>query len=183
MNTKNIEIHVRKILEAIGENPDREGLRNTPQRVAESFKELLSGYSEDPKNVITVFNQQYDEMVIVNDVDFYSLCEHHLLPFWGMAHVGYLPDGKIVGLSKIPRIVDIFARRLQVQERLTQEIADTLMELLAPKGVGVVLKAEHLCMKCRGVKKQNAKAITSAFRGEFKENSKTRNEFLQLITS
>ncbi|MFH1012710.1 MAG: GTP cyclohydrolase I FolE, partial [Candidatus Peregrinibacteria bacterium] len=170
------------LLKEIGEDPTREGLHGTPERVAKSYGKLFGGYSEDPKKLIKVFNNEgYDEMVIAKDIDFYSTCEHHLLPFTGKAYIGYIPNDKIIGLSKLPRMVEIFARRLQNQERLTKQIAETLSDLLKPKGVGVVLKAEHLCMKARGVEKQNAIITTSSFTGLFLKNTNTRAEFLQLI--
>ena len=182
MNQKQIAKLIAQLLEALGENPKREGLAGTPERVAKSYEKLLGGYHENPKKLITVFdNEGYDEMVIARDIDFYSTCEHHLLPFFGKAYVGYLPNDKIIGLSKLPRMVEIFSRRLQNQERLTKQIADTLNELLQPKGVGLVLKAEHLCMKARGVEKQNCVITTSAFTGLFLKNTNTRSEFLDLI--
>jgi len=173
---------VKELLQEIGEDATREGLAETPERVAKSFEKLYEGYREDPKKVITVFdNEGYDEMVIAKDIDFYSVCEHHMLPFFGKAYIGYIPDNKIIGLSKLPRMIDVFSRRLQNQERLTKQIADTLMELLKPKGVGVVIKAEHLCMKARGVEKQNCEINTSSFTGLFLKNVNTRTEFLDLI--
>lgn len=182
MNHESIEVLVRKLLEEIGEDTGREGLIDTPKRVAKSYKKLFGGYEEDPKEVITVFdNEGYDEMIIAKDIDFYSTCEHHMLPFIGRAYVGYIPDDKIIGLSKLPRLVEIFSRRLQNQERLTKQIADTINELLKPRGVGVVLRAEHLCMKARGVEKQNCEISTSSFTGLFIKNQNTRAEFLNLI--
>ncbi len=174
---------IREILEHVGDDPNREGLRATPARVHRSLHYLTRGYRMDPVEVIgqAIFKENYDEMVLVREIDFYSLCEHHLLPFYGKAHVAYVPDGKIVGLSKIPRLVDLFARRLQVQERLTQQIAETLMEQLAPQGVGVVVEGFHMCMAMRGVEKQNAWMTTSAMRGIFESNARTREEFLMLI--
>lgn len=173
---------IEALIKAMGEDPKREGLRETPARVAKSYKKLFGGYTENPKKLLTVFNNEgYDEMVIARDIDFYSTCEHHFLPFIGKAYIGYLPKDKIIGLSKMPRMVEIFSRRLQNQERLTKQIADTLNELLHPKGVGVVLKAEHLCMKARGVEKQNCVITTSAFTGLFLKNTNTRTEFLNLI--
>ncbi len=176
---------IREILEHVGEDPDREGLRDTPDRVHRSLHYLTRGYRMDPVEVIgkAIFKENYDEMVLVRDIDFYSLCEHHMLPFYGKAHVAYVPNGKIVGLSKIPRLVDVFARRLQVQERLTQQIAETLMEQLAPQGVGVVVEGFHMCMAMRGVEKQNAWMTTSAMRGIFESQARTREEFLMLIRS
>jgi GTP cyclohydrolase IA len=178
-----LEETVRRQIELIGEDPKREGLRRTPLRVAEAYKFLTQGYSLDPKRVLNdaLFESTSDEMVIVKDIDFYSLCEHHMLPFFGKCHVAYLPTKKIVGLSKIPRLVDIFARRLQVQERMTQEIAFTLMDLIKAEGVGVVVEAQHLCMMMRGVEKQNSFAITSAMLGSFRDDARTRSEFLELI--
>jgi GTP cyclohydrolase IA len=176
---------VRAMLVEMGENPSREGLVKTPQRVANSLKFLTKGYSEDIKKILNgaVFKEAYNEMVIVKDIDFFSLCEHHLLPFYGKIHVAYIPKGKIVGLSKIPRLVEMFSRRLQVQERLTQEIADTLFDALRPEGVGVVCEARHMCMMMRGVEKQNSLATTSAMLGVFQNNHKTRSEFLSLIAA
>jgi GTP cyclohydrolase I len=181
--TGKIAQHYREILALIGENPDREMLRQTPERVAESLKFLTTGYYRNLDEVIGdgIFEDTCDEMILIRDIELYSLCEHHLLPFYGKAHVGYIPNGKIIGLSKIPGIIDVFARRLQVQERLTNQIADTLQAVLKPRGVGVVIEAYHLCMMMRGVQKQNSKAITSAMRGGFKRYSKTRMEFLRLI--
>ena len=177
-----IEDHVLEIIKSIGEDPDREGLKHTPGRVAKAYGDMFAGYEQDPKEIMTVFDdEKYDEMIVVKDIEFYSHCEHHMLPFFGKAHVGYIPNGKIVGLSKIPRIVDIFAKRLQNQERLTQQIAACLKEMLDPKGVGVVLEAQHLCMMSRGVQKQGSSATTSAMLGLFKERDNTRAEFLSLI--
>jgi len=182
MNQENIAKLVKQLLAEIGEDASREGLVETPERVARSFAKLYEGYNEDPKNIITVFdNEGYNEMLIAKEIDFYSMCEHHMLPFFGKAYVGYIPSDKIIGLSKIPRIVDIFARRLQNQERLTKQVADTLNDLLGPHGVGVVIKAEHLCMKARGVEKQNCEITTSSFTGLFIKDDRTRSEFLQLI--
>ncbi len=180
-----IETQIRILLEEIGENPEREGLLKTPHRVAKAYEFLTKGYRQDVKSVINgaIFEEKYDEMVIVKDVDFFSMCEHHMLPFFGKVHIAYIPNGKIVGLSKIPRIVDIFARRLQVQERMTQEIADTLDKFLQPKGVGVVSEARHMCMMMRGVEKQNSVATASAMHGLFKEDARTRGEFLNLIST
>jgi GTP cyclohydrolase I len=174
---------MRDILEAIGEDPTRQGLVNTPGRVARMYQELTAGYHVDPVHLINgaVFDVHYDEMVIVRDIDFYSLCEHHLLPFLGQAHVAYIPDGKVIGLSKIPRIVEMFARRLQLQERFTQQIAEFLDETLHPLGVAVVAKGLHMCSAMRGIKKANARMVTSAMLGTFKENSVTREEFFQHI--
>jgi GTP cyclohydrolase I len=174
---------VRDLLAAIGENPDREGLKRTPERVASMFEFLTKGYDEDVEHVLNgaVFTERYSEMVIVKDIDFFSLCEHHLVPFYGRCHIAYIPNGKIVGLSKLPRLVEMFSRRLQVQERLTQQIAETLFQELKPDGVGVVMEARHLCMMMRGVEKQNSVATTSAMLGSFRDDVKTRNEFLTLI--
>jgi len=172
-----------EFLSAVGENPEREGLKNTPARVARMYGELLSGYTMDPAKIINgaLFNINYDEMVLVRDIEFYSLCEHHMLPFLGRAHVAYMPDGKVIGLSKIPRIVDLFSRRLQVQERMTRQIANELQELLAPKGVAVVVEGLHLCMMMRGVQKHDARMTTSAMHGAFRTNLATRQEFLDNI--
>ena len=169
----------------MGEDPNREGLVKTPDRVARMYDELLSGYRADPAKVINdaLFEVDYDDMVIVKNIEFASLCEHHVLPFLGVCHVGYLPAGKIVGLSKVARLVDVFARRLQVQERLTSEIADAVQEAVQPRGVGVVIEAYHLCMMMRGVEKQNSKTITSALLGSFRDDAKTRDEFLRLAHS
>jgi GTP cyclohydrolase I len=173
---------VRDLLVAIGEDPDREGLRDTPRRIAAMYNELFDGLHKDPVEVLSVgFEEGHDEMVILREIPFYSMCEHHFMPFHGEAHVGYLPDGRIVGLSKIARAVDIFARRPQVQERLTGQIADCIDEVLGAKGVGVVIEAEHLCMTARGVRKPGSKMVTSAMRGKFREDSNTRQEFLDLI--
>lgn len=174
-----IEAAVRETLQHVGEDPDREGLLRTPERVARMYDELTAGYHIDPIKLINdaVFDVDYDEMVIVKDIDFYSLCEHHMLPFFGRAHIAYIPDGKVVGLSKIPRIVEMFARRLQVQERMTRQIADFIQEVLHPKGVAVVIEASHMCSMMRGVKKANATMATSTMLGSFKDNSITRAEF------
>ena len=174
---------IKKILQEIGEDPDREGLLKTPERVEKAYEFLTRGYKLDPCEIINsaLFNEGYDEMVLVRDIELYSLCEHHLLPFYGKCHVAYMPNGMIVGLSKIPRIVDVFARRLQVQERLTNQIADVLMDCLKPQGAAVVIEARHLCMMMRGVEKQNTVVSTSALRGVFRDNLSTREEFMQLI--
>jgi GTP cyclohydrolase I len=179
-----VECAVRTILEAIGEDPDREGLAKTPSRVARMYGELTAGYHVDPVKLINnaVFEVDYDEMVIVRDIDFYSLCEHHMLPFIGRCHVGYIPRGRVIGLSKIPRIVEMFARRLQLQERMTQEIANFLNETLHPLGVAVVAEGVHMCSAMRGVKKANARMVTSAMLGIFKSRDSTRNEFLNNIS-
>lgn len=175
---------VREILESIGEDPKREGLLKTPERVAKAYGELLSGYRTDPIDLLNeaIFDVSYDEMVIVRDIEFYSLCEHHMLPFLGRAHVAYLPKGKVIGLSKIPRIVDMFARRLQVQERMTRQIADLVDELLHPKGVAVVVEGLHLCSVMRGVRKHDARMTTSSMSGAFRTNLPTRQEFLDNIS-
>jgi GTP cyclohydrolase IA len=174
---------IRRQLELIGEDPGREGLVRTPVRVAEAFAFLTGGYQQCPKKVLNdaLFEATSDEMIIVKDIDFYSLCEHHMLPFFGRCHIAYLPTKKIVGLSKIPRLVEVYARRLQVQERMTQEIANTLMELIRAEGVGVVIEAQHLCMMMRGVEKQNSYAVTSAMLGSFRDDARTRSEFLELL--
>ncbi len=176
---------IRKMLVELGENPDREGLRRTPERVKESLEFLTSGYKEDVEKVLdgAVFEEEYDEMVIAKNISLYSLCEHHLLPFYGECHVAYIPKGKIIGISKIPRVVQIFSRRLQVQERLTTQIAKTLMEHLKPYGVAVTIEATHLCMAMRGVRKRDARIITSAMLGAFRTDPKTRMEYLELIKS
>jgi GTP cyclohydrolase IA len=180
-----LEKTIGDLLSQIGEDPGREGLLRTPHRVAEMYRFLTEGYRKDIQTVLNkaVFKEKYDEMVIVKDIDFFSLCEHHLVPFYGRAHVAYIPNGRIVGLSKIPRIVEVFSRRLQVQERLTKQIADTLFEALEPDGVAVVIQARHLCMMMRGVEKQNSVAITSAMLGSFRDDERTRNEFLKLINT
>jgi GTP cyclohydrolase IA len=174
---------IERQLEEIGENPAREGLLRTPERVATSLRWLTGGYELDAKDVIgdALFEEAHDSMVLVRDVELYSLCEHHMLPFFGKAHVAYIPNGRILGLSKIPRVVDVFARRLQVQERLTEQIADALMRTLEPRGVGVVIEAQHLCMMMRGVEKQNSSTVTSALRGVFQDCPMTRAEFLGLV--
>lgn len=174
---------VRSLLKALGEDPDREGLVNTPKRVEKAMTFLTSGYDTDIDQVINnaLFTVEYSEMVVVKDIDFYSLCEHHLLPFFGKCHVAYLPSNKVIGLSKIPRIVEIFARRLQVQERLTSQIAEAIKDKIAPLGVAVVIEATHLCMSMRGVEKQNSSAITSSMLGTFRSDARTRMEFLELI--
>ena len=179
-----IEGAVSGILKAIGEDPEREGLLKTPERVANAYDELLSGYRTDPIDLLNeaIFAVSYDEMVIVRDIEFYSLCEHHMLPFLGRAHVAYLPKGKVIGLSKIPRIVDMFAKRLQVQERMTRQIADLVGELLHPKGVAVVVEGLHLCSVMRGVKKHDARMTTSSMSGAFRSNISTRQEFLDNIS-
>ena len=174
---------VREILQQLGEDPGREGLRATPARVESSLKWLTRGYGISVEDVIgnALFEEKHESMICVRDIEIYSMCEHHLLPFFGKAHVAYLPNGKIVGLSKIPRVVEVYARRLQVQERLTDQVADALGRVLKPLGVGVVIEAYHLCMMMRGVEKQNSKTVTSALRGAFRDDAKTRDEFLRLV--
>jgi len=174
---------VRDILSGVGEDPKREGLLKTPERVEKALRFLTRGYDQDPEQILNqaLFTVSYDEMVVVKDIDVYSLCEHHLLPFHGKAHVAYLPNGKVVGLSKIPRLVDIYARRLQVQERLTVEIAEAIQKAVKPRGVGVIVEAVHFCMMMRGVEKQNSSAVTSCMLGAFREQQQTREEFLSLI--
>ncbi len=183
--SKIIEEAVRNILVEIGEDPERQGLLKTPYRVAKMYKEITTGYQADPYEIINnaIFDVEYDEMVVVANIEYYSLCEHHMLPFFGVVHVGYIPKGKVVGLSKIPRIVDMFARRLQIQEKMTTQIANLLNETLQPDGVGVVVEGQHMCMMMRGVQKDKAKMITSAMLGSFRDDEKTRNEFLSLIRS
>ncbi len=173
---------IRRILSALGENPARDGLRKTPERVEASLRFLTQGYRLSVADAIgdAVFEETHDSMILVRDIELYSMCEHHMLPFFGRAHVAYIPDGRIVGLSKIARVVDVFARRLQVQERLTDQIADSLIEVLQPRGVGVVIEAAHFCMMMRGVEKQNSRTVTSALRGSFRDDPKTRDEFLRL---
>jgi GTP cyclohydrolase I len=179
---KEFEALVRRELELLGEDPDREGLLRTPARVARALKWMTQGYGSSAKEVVGngIFKEEHDNMIMVRDIELYSMCEHHMLPFFGKAHVAYIPNGKIVGLSKIPRIVDVYAQRLQVQERLTEQIAEGLCSVLEPAGVGVVIEAYHLCMMMRGVQKQNSKTITSSLRGAFREDPKTRDEFLRL---
>jgi GTP cyclohydrolase I len=183
MYNKQMQDIIQRLLAELGEDPSREGLLDTPKRVEKSLRFLTSGYSADVDSVLNnaLFTVDYNEMVIVKDIDFYSLCEHHLLPFFGKCHIAYLPQGRVLGLSKIPRLVDIFARRLQIQERLTSQIADTLLEKVQPMGVAVVMEASHLCMSMRGVEKQNSVAVTSAMLGVFREDARTRSEFLELI--
>ncbi|MBI2209698.1 MAG: GTP cyclohydrolase I FolE [Deltaproteobacteria bacterium] len=178
-----MEEHIRSILKALGEDPDREGLKKTPERVSEALTFLTRGYRTDPDKVINdaLFTEEYEEMIVQKDIDFFSLCEHHLLPFFGKAHVAYIPRHKIVGVSKLARLVDVYARRLQVQERLTNQIATTIMGKLDPMGVAVVIEAEHLCMRMRGVEKQNSLIITSALLGVFRSRQETRAEFMNLI--
>jgi GTP cyclohydrolase IA len=181
--TDQVELAVRSILEGVGENPERDGLKDTPARVARMYEELLQGYHTDPLALINgaLFEVDYDEMVVVKDIEYYSLCEHHLVPFYGVAHVAYIPRGKVIGLSKLPRIVDMFARRLQVQERMTRQIADFVDEALHPQGVAVVVEGAHLCSMMRGVKKANARMVTSAVLGRFKSDARTRSEFFEHI--
>ncbi len=180
-----IEKSVGEILRVIGEDPEREGLRKTPERVARSLQYLTKGYAEDPKTVVNgaMFVEEYSEMIVLKDLDFFSLCEHHILPFFGTAHVAYIPKHRIVGISKLARLVEVYARRLQVQERLTTQIANMLMDELDPLGVGVVLRAEHLCMRMRGVEKQNSVVVTSAMLGVFRTHQETRQEFMTLVNS
>ena len=179
-----IKNNFERIIDLLGEDKDREGLKKTPLRAAKAMKFLTQGYKIEPKQILqdALFNEDYNEMVIVKDIELYSLCEHHMLPFFGKAHIAYIPDGKIVGLSKIPRVVDVFSRRLQVQERLTEQVLDCINETLEPIGVGVVIEASHMCMMMRGVQKQNSTTTTSGFRGSFK-GTDTRNEFLKLVSS
>lgn len=176
---------VSQILQAIGEDPAREGLVRTPERVARAYQEILAGYQTDPVQLVNgaLFNVDYDEMVIVKDIEYYSLCEHHMLPFFGKAHVAYVPKGRVIGLSKIPRIVDMFAHRLQVQESMTQQIAEFIQEVINPWGVGVVIEGQHLCMMMRGIKKEQAKMTTSAMLGGFRKRLETRMEFLNRISN
>ncbi len=178
-----IEPLVEAMLRELGEDPKREGLLKTPSRVARSMRFLTKGYEQDPAEIIggALFNEDYEEMIVMKDIDFFSQCEHHMLPFYGKAHVAYIPDGKIVGISKIARLVEVYARRLQVQERLTKQIAQTMMEQLQPAGVAVVVEAEHLCMRMRGVEKQNSVVVSSAVFGVFRSNQETREEFMSLV--
>jgi GTP cyclohydrolase I len=184
VNQDKVKDLVKTLLTEIGEDTKREGLLSTPARVAKAYEFLTKGYQQDIGEVLNkaIFNERYDEMVLVKNIDFYSMCEHHLLPFYGKVHVAYIPNGKIVGLSKIPRIVEVFARRLQVQERMTQQIADTIEKYLQPNGVAVVSEAYHMCMMMRGVEKQNSSATTSAMHGVFQDDARTRMEFLDLIS-
>ncbi len=174
---------IRELLSRLGEDPEREGLQHTPQRVQRALEHLTKGYNEDPDRLLksALFTVDYDEMVIVKDIEMFSLCEHHLLPFYGKVHVAYIPRGKVIGLSKLPRLVDVFSRRLQVQERLTTQIAETIQRVIEPQGVGVVVEARHLCMMMRGVEKQHSAAVTSSMLGVFREEQETRQEFLSLI--
>jgi GTP cyclohydrolase I len=177
--------HVRGMVAELGEDPEREGLLKTPDRVARALRFLTKGYDEDPKSVINgaLFTEEYQEMIVLKDLDYFSLCEHHMLPFFGKAHVAYIPRGRIVGLSKLARLVEVYARRLQVQERMTAQVANTLMEELDPQGVGVVLQAEHLCMRMRGVEKQNSVVVTSTMLGVFRSHQETRQEFMSLVAN
>ncbi|MCF8330140.1 MAG: GTP cyclohydrolase I FolE [Crocinitomicaceae bacterium] len=183
LKEKELEDHYRSIISQLGEDPEREGLQKTPERVAKAMKFLTNGYEINPDDLINqaIFHEEYSEMVIVKDIDVYSMCEHHMLPFFGKAHVAYIPDGKIVGLSKIPRVIDAYSRRLQVQERLTIEIRDCIQRTLEPKGVAVVIECCHMCMSMRGVQKQNSVTTTSAFTGLFLKNDSTRKEFINLV--
>jgi len=182
--TEEIKTNYREIIDLVGEDPAREGLVKTPERAAKAIKFLTGGYEEDPKQILqsAMFREDYNEMVIVKDIELYSMCEHHVLPFFGKAHVAYIPNGHIVGLSKIPRVVDVFSRRLQVQERLTEQILDCINDTLNPKGVAVVIEASHMCMMMRGVEKQNSSMTTSTMLGAFRKNAITRSEFLNLIS-
>jgi GTP cyclohydrolase I len=182
-DAKTIACHIREIIKEIGEDPEREGLRKTPERYEKALKFLTSGYHQNADHLLNgaTFSVAYDEMVVVKDIEFFSLCEHHLLPFFGKAHIAYLPTKKVIGLSKVARLVNMFARRLQIQERMTSEIAETIQAKIAPQGVGVIIEARHLCMQMRGVEKQHGKAVTSAMLGEFKSNKQTRDEFLALV--
>ena len=182
--TEEIKGHFSEVINLLGEDTNREGLVKTPERASKAMKFLTEGYEMDPKQILqsAMFKEDYNEMVIVKDIELYSLCEHHMIPFFGKAHIAYIPSGHIVGLSKIPRVVDVFSRRLQVQERLTEQILDCINDTLQPEGVAVVIEASHMCMMMRGVQKQNSTTTTSGFRGSFKETD-TRNEFLKLITS
>ncbi len=179
-----ISSNMREIIRELGENPERDGLLNTPERVEKALKYLTSGYTADLDKIVNgaLFDVDYDEMVIVRDIEFFSMCEHHMLPFFGKIHVAYLPSSKVIGLSKLPRIVDVFARRLQIQERLTQEVAETIQSMIQPRGVAVICEARHFCMMMRGVEKQHSGAMTSAMLGAFRDNRETRNELLSLLT-
>ena len=180
-----IAAHMREVIQELGEDPNRDGLVRTPERIEKALRYLTSGYSADAKQIVNgaLFDVNYDEVVIVKDIEFFSMCEHHMLPFFGRIHVAYLPNNKVIGLSKIPRLVDMFARRLQIQERLTQQIAESIQELIAPKGVAVICEARHFCMMMRGVEKQHSGAITSAMLGAFRTHKETRNELLSLLGS
>ncbi|MFA5351820.1 MAG: GTP cyclohydrolase I FolE [Candidatus Gracilibacteria bacterium] len=182
MDSSKLEKLIHALLKELGENPKREGLLDTPKRVAKSYAKLLEGYSKKPAELKAVFDSEdYDEMIIAKEIEFYSMCEHHMLPFFGKVSIGYLPNKKIIGLSKLPRLVEIFARRLQNQERLTQQIANALQDLLKPRGVGVIVEASHLCTRMRGVEKEKVTMVTSALTGHFKKDPKTRDEFLRLV--
>jgi GTP cyclohydrolase I len=183
INAKTIACHVRDIIKLIGEDPEREGLRKTPERFEKAMRFLTSGYHQNVEHLLNgaTFSVCYDEMVLVKDIEFFSLCEHHLLPFFGKAHVAYLPSKRVIGLSKVARLVNMFARRLQIQERMTSQIAKAIEEKVAPQGVGVIIEARHLCMQMRGVEKQHGQAVTSAMLGEFRNNKQTRDEFLSLV--
>lgn len=185
MSDDTIAEHMEAVLQKLGEDPEREGLKRTPQRIAETLTYMTEGYHYEPHDVVNgaLFQSEMDEMVLVKDIELYSMCEHHMLPFMGHCHVGYLPGGKVVGLSKIPRVVDIFARRLQLQERLTKEIAESILDITQARGVGVIIEAQHMCMMMRGVTKQSARMKTSMLLGTFRSNPKTRNEFLSLLGS
>jgi GTP cyclohydrolase IA len=180
---ENIAELVRKMIQLVGEDPNREGLRKTPERYEKALKFLTSGYQQNVDQILNgaTFSVKYDEMVVVKDIEFFSLCEHHLLPFFGKAHVAYLPDKKVLGLSKVARLVNMFARRLQIQERMTSQIAEAISEKISPEGVGVIIEARHLCMQMRGVEKQHSEAVTSAMLGSFRHNKQTRDEFLSLV--
>ena len=183
LDAKRVACHVREIIRLVGEDPEREGLRKTPERYEKALKFLTSGYHQNVDHVLNgaTFSVNYDQMVVVKDIEFFSLCEHHLLPFFGKAHVAYLPSNKVVGLSKVARLVNMFARRLQIQERMTSQIAKAIEEKIAPQGVGVIIEARHLCMQMRGVEKQHGQAVTSAMLGAFRHNKETRDEFLSLV--
>ena len=183
VDARRIACHVREIIRLVGEDPTREGLRKTPERYEKALKFLTSGYHQNADNILNgaTFSVCYDEMVVVKDIEFFSLCEHHLLPFFGKAHVAYLPEKRVIGLSKVARLVNMFARRLQIQERMTSQIAKAIEEKIAPQGVGVIIEARHLCMQMRGVEKQHGQAVTSAMLGAFRENKQTRDEFLSLV--
>jgi GTP cyclohydrolase I len=185
MNSDSLAEHVSGILNQLGEDPTREGLLKTPERVSRALRFLTKGYEEDPQTVIggALFTEDYSEMIVIKDIDFFSLCEHHILPFFGKAHIAYIPKNKIVGISKLARLVEVFARRLQVQERMTNQIASILMDVLDPQGVGVVLQAEHLCMRMRGVEKQNSSVVTSTMLGVFRSHQETRQEFMSLAAN
>jgi GTP cyclohydrolase I len=182
---KEFEELVKRLLELLGENPNREGLIKTPKRVAKALEFLTQGYNQDPKEILNqaLFTSSNDEMVVVRDIEFYSMCEHHMLPIIGRVHVAYIPNGKVVGLSKIPRIVNVFARRLQIQEQMTEQIADAIVDTINPKGVAVVVHARHMCMEMRGVQKINSTTVSSALRGLFKSDQRTRNEFYNIINT